>query len=164
MDYAKINEIVSEQEKALRFDHFNHKDAWELGSFLVNRIYDNNIEMAVSIRKVNGYILFQHGTEATNRNNQNWMDRKFNTVTMMERSSFGVWAKSNISGQGIAEHGLSEKDYAFCGGGFPIWLKSGEMVGVLIVSNLPHEQDHQFIIDSLQEYLDVQVPSVEWEE
>jgi len=38
------------------------------------------------------------------------------------------------------------------------------MVGVLIVSNLPHQQDHQFIIDSLQEYLDVKVPSVEWEE
>jgi len=164
MDYIKINEIVSEQEKALCFDHFSHKDAWELGQFLVKRIYDNNIEMAVSIRKVSGYILFQHGTEDTNLNNQNWMDRKFNTVKMMERSSFGVWAKSCISGQGIAEHGLSEKEYAFCGGGFPICLKSGEMVGVLIVSNLPHQQDHQFIIDSLQEYLDVKVPSVEWEE
>ena len=164
MDYAKINEIVSEQEKALRFEHFSHKDAWELGQFFVNRIYDKKIEMAVSIRKLSGYILFQHGTEDTNLNNQNWMDRKFNTVKMMERSSFGVWAKACESGQGIPEHGLSEKDYAFCGGGFPICLKSGEIVGVLIVSNLPHQQDHQFIIDSLQEYLDVKVTSVEWEE
>ena len=163
MDYAKINEIVSEQEKALRFDHFSHKDAWELGQFLVKRIHDNNIDMAVSIRKVSGYILFQHGTEDTNLNNQFWMDRKFNTVKMMERSSFGVWASACESGQGIEEHGLSVKDYAFCGGGFPVCLKSGEMVGVLIVSNLPHEQDHQFIIDALQEYLDVKVPSVKWE-
>lgn len=163
MDYSLINEIVLQQEKALRFEHFSHKDAWELGQFLVKRIYDNNIEMAVSIRKVSGYILFQHGTEDTNLNNQFWMDRKFNTVKMMERSSFGVWASSCESGQGIEEHGLSVKEYAFCGGGFPICLKSGEMVGVLIVSNLPHEQDHQFIIDALQEYLGVKVPSVEWE-
>ena len=163
MDYVKINDIVSEQEKALLFERFSHKDAWELGQFLVKRIYDNNIEMAVSIRKVSGYILFQHGTEDTNLNNQNWMDRKFNTVKMMERSSFGVWAQACMSCQGIEEHGLSVKEYAFCGGGFPICLKSGEMIGVLIVSNLPHEQDHQFIIDSLQEYLNITVPSVEWE-
>lgn len=163
MDYVKMNDIVLEQEKALRFEHFSHKDAWELGQFLVKRIYDNNIEIAVSIRKLSGYILFQHGTEDTNLNNQNWMNRKFNTVKLMERSSFGAWLSSNISGEKVETHGLSVKDYVFCGGGFPICLKSGEMVGVLIVSNLPHEQDHQFIIDSLQEYLDIKVPSVEWE-
>lgn len=163
MDYAKINEIVLEQEKALRFEHFSHKDAWDLGQFLVKRIYDKNIELAVSIRKISGYILFQHGTEETNLNNQHWTNRKFNTVKMMERSSFGVWASAGVIGQGLEEHGLSVSEYAFCGGGFPICLKSGEIVGVLIVSNLPHEQDHQFIIDALQEYLDVKVPSVEWE-
>ena len=57
----------------------------------------------------------------------------------------------------MAVHGLKDEDYVFCGGGFPIRLKSGEMVGGLLVSNLPHEQNHQFIIDSLQEWLQVEV-------
>lgn len=153
MNYAKINELALQQEKELRFDRFSHKDAWELGSFMVDRIYKENVELVVSIREVNGYILFQHGTETTNLNNQNWLRRKFNTVVLTERSSYGAWADANAKGETPAFHGLSDEDYAFCGGGFPIRLKTGEMVGVLLVSNLPHEQDHQFIIDSLQEWL-----------
>lgn len=156
MDYAKINEIALQQEKELRFEHFSHKDAWELGSFMVERIYKQNVELVVSIRETSGYILFQHGTETTNLNNQNWLRRKFNTVVLTERSSYGAWADANAKGETPAFHGLSDADYAFCGGGFPIRLKTGEMVGVLLVSNLPHEQDHQFIIDSLHEWLRIE--------
>ena len=157
MDYAKLNELTLKQEQMLRFEHFSHKDAWELGCFMVDRIYKSGVELVVSIREVNGYILFQHGTETTNLNNQNWMRRKFNTVVLTERSSYGTWADANVKGESVAVHGLKDGDYVFCGGGFPIRLKSGEMVGVLLVSNLPHEQDHQFIIDSLQEWLQVEV-------
>ena len=153
MDYAKINELALQQENELRFNTFNHKTAWDLGCFMVDRIYKQGIELVVSIRELNGYILFQHGTETTNLNNQNWLRRKFNTVVLTERSSYGAWADANAKGETPAFHGLSDADYAFCGGGFPIRLQSGEMVGVLLVSNLPHEEDHQFIIDSLREWL-----------
>ena len=49
--------------------------------------------------------------------------------------------------------GMDIKEYAICGGGFPIKLKSGEMVGVILASNLPHEKDHQFIVDGLTDYI-----------
>ena len=87
MDYSRILEITQKQEEILRFDHFNSRDAWELGSFLVKRIYDKGIDMSVAIRRLNGYILFQLGTENTGLNNQNWMQRKFNAVATMEKSS-----------------------------------------------------------------------------
>jgi len=49
----------------------------------------------------------------------------------------------------------------FIGGGFPIRLKTGEMVAVLIASNLPHQMDHQFLVDGLAQYLDLEnIPSV----
>lgn len=145
----------------LRFDHFSNKDAWELGSFLVKKVYESGIEMAITIRKLNGNITFQHFTDGTNMNNQNWMRRKFNTVSLVERSSLGAWAESMIKDQPVEEQGLDPKDYVFCGGGFPIWLKSGEIVAVLTVSNLPHLQDHQFVIDGLQEWLKVEnVPQI----
>lgn len=155
VDYSRILEITQKQEETLRFDHFSSRDAWELGSFLVKRIYDRGIDMSVAIRRLNGYILFQHGTENTSLNNQNWMQRKFNAVITMEKSSMRCWAASNITGETVQVHGLNNEDYVFCGGGFPIRLKSGEMVAVLTVSNLPHEQDHQFIIDGLTEWLGV---------
>ncbi|MBR5288166.1 MAG: hypothetical protein IKU34_06185 [Clostridia bacterium] len=36
---------------------------------------------------------------------------------------------------------------------FPIRLKTGELVAVLVVSNLPHLEDHAFLVDALSEYL-----------
>lgn len=161
-NYAHILEVTKQQEAMLRFDRFTNRDAWELGSFLVGRVYDQQIDMAISIRKLNGSILFQHLTQNTSLNNQQWMQRKFNTVAMTEGSSLRAWATSALKGQTLEEQGISPMDYAFCGGGFPIRLKSGELVAVLIVSNLPHKQDHQFIADSLTQWLGVSgVPAVE---
>lgn len=152
-NYKEISEITRRQEEILRFDRFNARDAWDLGSFLVKRVYEAGIDMSIAIRLVNGYILFQHCTENTALNNQNWMRRKFNAVITMNKCSLRCWADANLSGEDLEAHGLNSTDYVFCGGGFPIRLKSGEMVAVLTVSNLPHEQDHQFIIDGLTAYL-----------
>lgn len=154
-DYRHISKVTSIQEEKLRFDTFNARTAWELGSFMVERMYEKGVEMSISIRRPGGCILFQHCTEKTNLNNQNWMRRKFNTVVTMERCSYGCWADANITGETAEFHGLSASDYVFCGGGFPIRLKTGEMVAVIIVSNLPHEQDHQFVVDGLADWLGV---------
>ena len=161
-NYAQIIEITKKQEELLRFDSFSNRDAWKLGSFLVQRIFDRQIDMAVSIRKLNGNIIFQYATQNTTLSNQQWMQRKFNTVSLTEGSSLRAWATAELKGQTLADQGISSQDYAFCGGGFPIRLKSGELVAVLIVSNLPHKQDHGFVIDSLSEWLGVSdVPVIE---
>ena len=149
----ELKKVLTQQEEMLRFEHFSNQDAWELGSFLVKKVYAEKIALAIAIRKPTGNILFQHCTENTSLNNQNWMQRKFNTILLMECSSLAAWAQSLISGEEVATHGLDSRDYVFCGGGFPIRLKTGEMVAVLTVSNLPHEQDHDFIITALSEWL-----------
>ena len=155
-----IQKIVEKQEEMLRFEHFSNNDAWELGKFLVGKIQEKEIELSVAIRRLNGNIIFQYASEKTTLNNQNWMQRKFNTVTLMNCSSLNAWAQSFISGEHVQTHGLSENEYVFCGGGFPIRLQSGELAAVITVSNLPHEQDHQFLVESLSEWLSVEnVPS-----
>ena len=160
-EFEKLKEIVAEQEKLLRFDSFSNEEAWQLGSFLVNKVYELELELAVSIRKLSGAIVFQHETEGTNALNDKWMQRKFNTVSLMEQSSFGAWVDANLKEESVAVHGLDSKEYVFIGGGFPIRLKTGEMVAVLIASNLPHQMDHQFLVDGLAQYLDLEnIPSV----
>lgn len=151
--YAQIASIASEQEALLRFDHFTADDAWSLGVFLVERAKAAGLDMAISIRKLNGHILFQHCTQGTTLSNQKWMNRKFNTVVLTEGASLRAWAALMDRGQTPRDQGVSELDYAYCGGGFPIRLKGGELVGVAIVSNLPHRDDHRFIVDALCEFL-----------
>ena len=152
-NYAKIIEITSKQEELLRFDHFSSRDAWELGSFLVQRVFDRQLDMAISIRKLNGYTIFQYGTQNTTISNQQWMHRKFNTVSLTEGSSLRAWATAELKGQTLESQGISSADYAFCGGGFPIRLTNGEFIGAAIVSNLPHREDHRFIAGAIADYL-----------
>ncbi|MFR3881020.1 MAG: heme-binding protein [Lachnospiraceae bacterium] len=79
--------ILKKQEELLQFEHFSNDDAFELGSFMVSYARKHNITIAISIRLNNGCILFQHCPDGTNLLNQKWMDRKFNFVKLMERSS-----------------------------------------------------------------------------
>ena len=41
-------EILQKQEELLQFPEFNHKTAWELGSFMVSYAQKHNITIAVS--------------------------------------------------------------------------------------------------------------------
>lgn len=161
MDYQKIINEVTKQEEMLRFEHFTNADAWELGKHLVKKVEDDGIQMAISIKKLNGNCIFAYFSDGTNLMNENWMRRKYNTVKYNEMSSFKQWAIHTWKGRTPEDTGLKSEDFAFCGGGFPIKLKTGEMVAVLTVSNLPHEQDHKFIIDGLKTFLNVDgVPEI----
>lgn len=155
-EFKQIIADVTLQEEKLRFEHFTNDDAWELGKHLVKKVEDDGIQMAIAITKLNGNCIFAYYSEGTNLCNQNWMRRKYNTVKLNEMSSFKQWAIHTWREHTLESMGLTTADYALCGGGFPIKLKSGEMVAVLTVSNLPHEQDHKFIVDGLASYLDVE--------
>lgn len=161
MDYKKIIDQVTKQEEMLRFEHFTNNDAWELGKSLVDKVEREGIQMAISIRKLNGNTIFTYLSDGTNLMNENWMRRKYNTVKMNEMSSFKQWAIHTWREHTLESMGLEVKDYALCGGGFPIKLKNGEMVAVLTVSNLPHEKDHAFIIEGLSDFLKIEgVPAI----
>ena len=69
----------------------------------------------------------------------------------------GAWALEAISGESVDVNGLSKEDFIFAGGGFPIRLKAGEIVAILTVSNLPHMDDHKFIVRVLSEYLEKKI-------
>ena len=129
----KLIATLEAQENALRLEHFTRKDAWSLGCFVTERVYERGISLSVSIRGLGGEIIFQHLAGQTGGNNDNWMRRKFNTVRLMERSSLRQWAIAEKTGEFAADHGLDAADYVFCGGGFPLRLAGSELVGVLIV-------------------------------
>ena len=56
---------------------------------------------------------------------------------------------------------LSDADYAAIGGGFPIALKGTGVIGAVACSGLPHEQDHQLLVDALCAVLNVDLDAAE---
>lgn len=154
-------DILEKQEKLLQFEQFDSNEALKLGNFMMEYAKKNSITIAISIRSNSGCILFQHCPNGTNLLNQKWMERKFNTVRLMEKSSLQAaleWEDEQCTTQ---THGLKDSEYALCGGGFPIRIKGLTVpVGAVIASNLYHMADHEFIIDCLRAYLNCsEVPS-----
>ncbi len=147
-------DILEAQEQLLRFDHFDHRSAWDFGSFMVAVAKKQGVTLALSIRLANGSIVFQYLPEGTNQLNERWMARKFNTVMLMECSSLRATYIMEAKGENLHSHALRGEDFALCGGGFPIRVKGSEAVfGVLLASNLFHITDHEFITACLRDYL-----------
>lgn len=163
-DLKKADDILLKQEEMLQFEHFNGRDVWDLGKLMVEEMYNQDIDMTINIRQLNGRVLFHYAAEKTALIHQNWMNRKFNTVSLMERSSLAVTVTSKITGEDVATHGLSDQEYVFCGGGFPIRVNGGRIVAVVLVSNLPHVKDHAFMVKCLAKYLGkTDVPELDME-
>lgn len=146
--------ILEEQERQLQFDSFNHDDALKLGNCMIEYAKKKGVIIAISVCVNSGCVVFQYCPDGTNLLNQRWMKRKFNTVREMEQSSLMsalIWEKEGCTTQ---THGLKNRKYALCGGGFPIRVKgSSAVIGAIIASNLYHIADHEFIIDCLRKYL-----------
>lgn len=159
-NFHEAARILRQQEALLRVDSFSNQDAWKLGCLMVEESVRRGIGLAACIRKLNGNIVFQAAGEGTDLTNQLWMDRKYRTVALMERSSLLATVDSLISGQRIPDMGLSEADYVLCGGGFPIRGRGGNILMIATVSALPHQQDHGFLVDCLSKFLDVPAPQL----
>ncbi len=151
-------EILERQEELLWFDHFTNDEGWKLGCYMVKRAQEQGIAIAIRICLNNGYTLFQYGPCGTSILNQRWMERKYNTVKLMDRSSLKSLYVMGEKGQTLADHGLTEEQCVLCGGGFPIRVKGVGNIGVVTVSALPHEEDHGFIVDCLSGYLGIEAP------
>lgn len=160
MELEKMRDTCAQQEALLRFESFDNQTAWELGNLMVAELRRRDLKVCVAIWSTTGYVLFQYAAAGTTLNNQNWMTRKYNSVCLLERSSLASRAISELTGEGVETCGLDPRKYVFCGGGFPIRLKKGELVAVALVSGLPDVGDHGLIVDCLSKYLGVEAPSI----
>ncbi|MDR2740510.1 MAG: heme-binding protein [Treponema sp.] len=153
--------IAEKQDDLLQFFHFSRKDVWDLGNVIVNEILDKKYILSASIRLISGLIAFQYFSEGTNLNNDFWMRRKFNMVRDKEASSLLTALQWQKKDEGLEYQGLSPSEYVMCGGGFPIVVKGTGLVGVALVSGLPHLQDHDILIETISRYLGVaEVPRI----
>lgn len=159
-----IDELIAMlemQEEILQFTHFTNEDAWELGKLIVGEIQKKKLPVAVCIRLNNGMTVFKYHAVGTNLQNENWMNRKFATVKTLEMSSLRAAMELKKDEITLADWFLDEKEYAACGGGFPIRIEEVGVIGAIVVSGLPHFADHDLIIKCISRYLHVdEVPRI----
>ena len=153
--------IVKEQQESLRVgEGFCNNCAWELGQIFVKTAREKYAPVSIRI-DIDGVTVFYYLMKGTSLDNDWWMKKKLNGCMKTGESSFMNYLQITASGNEEAYPWVKDVgNFAAVGGCFPLRTDSGELKGYLMVSGLPHEKDHQLIIDSLSEFLEIPVPTV----
>lgn len=145
---------VRRQEELLVFKNFDEADAWKLGCALRDEAAKSEAGLVIDIRSGN-QILFNSFMPGATIENIDWVRRKINLVEKLHASSYLVGLEVKFGNGSEKIKDLSEVDYAWHGGCFPIHLITGEVAALVTVSGLPQRQDHKLVTDVIAEYLGV---------
>ena len=146
---SRTSSLEHEAEFGIR--EWSREELIQIGELIVDKGTLNKLPLVVAVF-FNGQRIFQKGIDGSSAENDLWVQRKLNTVELTGHSSLALREKIELLNIQESDLGFRTSDLAVCGGGFPLFNASG-LVGVLIVSGLPHLDDHDLIVDSLREYL-----------
>jgi uncharacterized protein (UPF0303 family) len=144
---------LAEQEEFLRFPDFTHADAWAVGSRIVELATERNAPIAATIF-LGDQRVFHVGMAGSTADNDDWLDRKVGVVRRFNASSLLIRDQFRAKGIDAVEPrlGLDHRVHTFSGGAFPLRVRSA-LVGVVVVSGLTDEADHDLVVEVLTEHL-----------
>jgi uncharacterized protein (UPF0303 family) len=141
------------QESELQFASFNNQTAWQLGCKLKKIAEDNDALVAIEVYAFN-QTLFSHAMCNTQLDNQLWIKRKRQTVLRFGHSSYYMGQYNKAKNREFEQQvHINAYDYCAHGGAFPIRIKNCGLIGVVTVSGLPQEEDHQMVIDAITDLI-----------
>ncbi|MGK9169736.1 heme-binding protein [Inquilinus limosus] len=144
-DHAARTAELEAEEARLVFDRFDFAEAWAIGRTLVE-----TAPAPVAIRiQVADRVLFAAALDGTSADNQVWLDLKSAAVRQFGRSSLWLHHRLKARGRTLADSPSIRTPMADHGGAFPIRI-GAQVVGVIGVSGLPHEDDHRLITSAIE--------------
>lgn len=147
-------EELAAQEEKLVFDTFSADDAMKLAEILLAEQKADGKKAAIRI-VLNGFEVYRYMPEGTGSYNSAWMDKKLSTVQLMGKSTLRLWTEMDLHGVKRKPEMLPTSEIIFCGGGFPIKLKSGTVIGAVAVSGpAGDEYEHGLVVKALEKLLD----------
>ena len=147
-----IDSVIAE-EALLHIPTFHYDFAFTLGSLIRQKAAQKQFPVAVEVRHGND-VVFATLLPGATIDNFGWTKRKCAVVHRFHRSSLRVRLEAASRGYDFnAKFGLPVTEYVASGGGFPLILTGGTLVGSVAVSGLPDVQDHTLITETLKEML-----------
>ncbi|MEV6765246.1 heme-degrading domain-containing protein [Streptomyces sp. NPDC051105] len=147
-------EELEKQERLLVFRQFTYDDAWALGSLLVAMARERQAPVAIDIHRA-GQQLFHAALPGSTPDNDAWITRKRRVVERYGSASYLVGARFRAKGSTFEESSrLDPDEFAAHGGSFPITVENVGVIGSVTVSGLPQLQDHRFVVEALERFLE----------
>ena len=146
-------EELQAQQRRLVFRQFTYEDAWALGSLLVELARERQAPVAIDIHRA-GHQLFHAALPGSTPDNDAWIGRKRRVVERYGEASYLVGARFRAKGTTFEDSSRLDPDrYAAHGGSFPINVEGVGVIGAVTVSGLPQLEDHRFVVEALEEFL-----------
>ncbi len=149
----KLLDTCIREESVYQFQSFSKNSAWALGCILVKCSKTKERPIAVEIM-LNGLLVFAHYPDSTSPYYKMLLTKKHAAVQFLEKSSLRFFAENEVSGADpVKDMKLDDLKMQFRGGGFPIRLKDGCVIGSIAVTGMSHTEDHALIVEALAKFL-----------
>jgi uncharacterized protein (UPF0303 family) len=153
INIQKKLEKVKNQEEKLIFKSFSNEDALEIGLFIIEAAKKIKKPVAVNIVK-NSQTVFHYAMDGTSPDQDVWIKKKSNVVLRHHHSSYYMRLYNELKNRSYFEfYSVSPFEYAIHGGAFPIMIEGSGVIGVITVSGLAQEEDHDMIVGALTKFL-----------
>lgn len=150
-DRATLLETLEQERRELAAPSFGYGDAWAIGSRVVTLATQQALPIAVGV-VLGRQRLFHAALPGTSADNDDWLERKFRTVTRFGQSSLAVATRlRGKTATDLQAAGLDPALYAMSGGAVPL-LVGEAVVGAVGVSGLTGEEDHALVVSVLREW------------
>jgi uncharacterized protein (UPF0303 family) len=151
MTYS-LDELVAEAE-AIRLDSFDYDFAWTLGALMRTRAAEARAPVAIEIAH-GADLVFSILLPGATPDNFFWAARKRAVAQRFHRSSLAMRLEAEEQGYDFNRRfRLPDETFVASGGGVPLMLKGGTLIGTAGVSGLPDVEDHRLITTALRDLI-----------
>jgi uncharacterized protein (UPF0303 family) len=141
------------EEKMLELPKLSIGDYLEIGQIASAFGIEHGLPIAVEVR-VGDWIIYHASLPGSSPENDWWIGRKARVVKLKQHST--LFERVLAKERGIdwhKENNLLDETHAIHGGGLPLITEGDGFVGALLISGLPHVEDHLFGVKVLTEFL-----------
>lgn len=144
-------ESLAEEQQGLLLDRFDYDFAWRLGFMMRETAASAGAPVAITVAH-GADLVFSVLMPGATPDNSDWAAGKRAVANRFHRSSLAMRLEAE---QGKFDfhrrYRLDESRFVASGGGVPLMLRNGTLIGTVAVSGLPDVEDHRMIVDALRQ-------------
>ena len=147
-----LDRLAAEQQD-LFLDSFDYDFAWALGARMRDLAARKAAPVAITVAHGTA-VVFSVLMPGATFDNLDWTARKRAVTHRFHRSSLAIRLEAEAAGHDFnALFRLPEADYVASGGGVPLILRGGTLIGTVAVSGLPDVEDHKLVVAAIKDLL-----------
>jgi len=147
------SQLLLAEEQLLLLPSLDNSDCIEIGQIATELGTSQSLPIAIQVR-VGDWIIYHAALPGSTPENDWWIGRKARVVKLKQHST--LYERVLAQEQGIdwhKENNLLDETHAIHGGGIALKTKDQGFLGTLLISGLPHVEDHLFGVKVLTEFL-----------